>query len=592
MASSPHRWHSHLLLCGSLVLVIASLFWARVVLIPMVLAILLTFVLSPLVNVWEKIGLNRVCATVLSVLIALLLFAGIGLTMLLQIKNLAADLPHYEEQITAKIVSIRDAGKGSWLEDVAAMVEDISKKVDSQDKSPMPVTVESSRLPFLQSAAISLLDLLVSIGLVTVLVIFMLIQREDLRNRLIRLWGNGNLTVMTQALDDAGRRISRFLLMQLATNSVFALVLGVGLFFIGVPYAFVWGLLGGLFRYVPYLGPFLAAICPVVLSFAVLPGWLPVVSVIGLFVILELIISNFVEPRLYGRSIGVSAVALLLAATFWAWLWGPVGLILSIPMTACLAVLGKYVPPLEFLHILLGDSQVLEPHVIYYQRLLAGDEEEANDFVEEFLAKHPLASVFDEILIPALVLAQRNRNRGEITAEVHHSMVQTTREVMEDMSLEPVVEGEDEPVTAAPVLVFGCPARDEADELALEMLRRLLDPGKSRLEIVSHKTLSAEVLSRVQEEAPPLLVIGMLPFRKLAHTRYLCKRLRGQFPGLRILVGCWGMTAREERTRTRLQEAGANQVAFSLGESRDQLVPFLQVLKYGDSKEIAEPAMT
>ena len=592
MASSPHRWHSHLLLWGSLILVIASLYWARIVLIPMVLAVLLTFVLSPLVNVWEKIGLNRLCATVLTVLIALLIFAGIGLTMLLQIKNLAADLPHYEEQITAKIVSIRDAGKGSWLEDVAAMVQDISKKVGSQEKTPMPVTVETSRLPFLQSAAISLLDLLVSIGLVTVLVIFMLIQREDLRNRLIRLWGNGNLTVMTQALDDAGRRISRFLLMQLATNSVFALVLGVGLFFIGVPYPFVWGLLGGLFRYVPYLGPFLAAIFPVVLSFAVLPGWLPVLSVIGLFVILEAIISNFVEPRLYGQSIGVSAVALLLAATFWAWLWGPVGLILSIPMTACLAVLGKYVPQLEFLHILLGDSLVLEPHVIYYQRLLAGDEEEANDFVEEFLAKQPLASVFDEILMPALVLAQRNRNRGEITGEVHHSMIQTTREVMEDMSLEPVAEGEDEPLSASPILVFGCPARDEADELALEMLRRLLDPAKSRLEIVSPKTLSAEVLSRVQEEAPPLLVIGMLPFRKLAHTRYLCKRLRGQFPGLQILVGCWGMAVREERTRARLQEAGANQVAFSLGESRDQLVPFLQVLKYGDSKEIAQPAMT
>jgi predicted PurR-regulated permease PerM len=206
VASPPHRWHSHLLLSGSLILIIASLFWARVVVIPIVLAILLTFILSPLVNMWEKIGLNRACATSVTVLLALLLFAGIGLTMLMQIKNLAADLPHYQEQITAKIVSIRDAGKGSWLEEVLAMLQDISRTVESQakGKEPRPVTVETSRLPVLQSAAISLLDLLVSIGLVTVLVIFMLIQRGDLRNRLIHLWGNGNLTIMTQALDDAG----------------------------------------------------------------------------------------------------------------------------------------------------------------------------------------------------------------------------------------------------------------------------------------------------------------------------------------------------------------------------------------------------
>lgn len=560
----------------------------------MVLAVLLTFILSPLVNLWEKIRLNRACAAVLSVSLALLLFAGIGLTMLLQIKNLAADLPRYQEEITAKIVSIRDTGKDSWFDDVIGMFQDISRAFESQakGKEPLPVTVESSPLPFLQTAAISALDLLVSVGLVAVLVIFMLIQREDLRNRLIRLWGNGNLTIMTQALDDAGQRISRFLLMQLITNASFALVFGLGLFVIGVPYAFVWGLLGGLLRYIPYVGPWLAAFFPIALSFAVLPGWLPVLSVIGLLVVLELVISNVVEPRLYGHTVGVSAVALLLAATFWAWLWGPVGLILSIPMTACLAVLGKHIPQLEFFDILLGNSLVLEPHVIYYQRLLAGDDEDASDFAEEYLARQPVAQVFDEILIPALVLAQRNRNRGEISAEMHQSMIQVTREIVEDIPVQVAAETHDEPEPADPIPVLGCPARDEADELALEMFRRLLDPSKCQLEILSPKTLTAEVLSRVQEESPPLLVIAMLPFRKLAHTRYLCKRLRKQFPGLQILVGCWGMPAQPERTREKLQEAGANEIAFTLGKSRDELAPLLQVLKYGESKEIAEPAMT
>ena len=250
VASTTYRWHSPLILSGSLILVIASLFWARVVLIPMVLAVLLTFILSPLVNMWEKIGLNRVLATVVTVTLALMLFVGIGMTMFWQFKSLATDLPHYQKEITEKIVSIRDAGKGSWWEEAITMIQHITQTVQSQTKGkePMPVTVETSRLPIFQSAAISALDLLVNVGLVTVLVIFMLIQLEDLRNRMIRLWGNGRLTIMTQALDDAGRRISRFLLMQLITNSAFALAFGVGLFLIGVPYPFVWGILGGLFR--------------------------------------------------------------------------------------------------------------------------------------------------------------------------------------------------------------------------------------------------------------------------------------------------------------------------------------------------------
>jgi hypothetical protein len=414
-----------------------------------------------------------------------------------------------------------------------------------------------------------------------VLVAFMLVKREDLRNRVIRLSGHGSLTSMTRALDDATSRISRFLLMQFLVNACFGVAVAVGLILIGVPYAALWGFLGACLRYIPYVGPWVACAFPLMLSLGVLPGFAPPFFVFGLFLILELGIANVVEPCLYGPSIGVSEVALLVAAAFWTWLWGPMGLVLSTPLTACLAVLGRYVPHLEFLAILLGDEPVLEPYAIYYQRLLARDQDEAAELVEESARARDPEEVFDTIFVPALSLARRNRERGQLSPADVDFIRDATAELLEESWLPQPISAEDGSRGAgeAPrITVFGCPARDELDELTLEMLERLLDQARCRFEVLSPEALTAEVLAKVGNDAVPAVCIGTLPPQSLAHARYLCKRLRGQFPKLKIVVGCWGWDGERNKLEQRLKDAGADQVATSLREARGQLVPLVQAL--------------
>ena len=594
MNATP-SWQRSLLVWGSLVLVVAMLYWARAVLIPVVLAVLLTFILSPAVTALQRRGLWRVPAVIVVVLIASVVVAGIGAAVVLQVKALATDLPHHKELIIEKIVSLQEASKGSWLENLTATFKDIKKQAaPGGDEAPVPVTVESNDYwSIFQNTISPVLELLVSAALVAVLVIFMLIQREDLRNRLLRLWGSVNLSSSTRALDDASRRISRFLFMQLLVNGGYGLAFGIGLFFIGVPYAFLWGFLAALLRYIPYLGVWVATAFPLVLSIAVLPGWTYPLLVLGLVLLLELITANVVEPMLFGQSIGVSEVALLISAAFWAWLWGPIGLVLATPMTACLAVLGRYVPQLEFFSIVLGDEPVLETYVSYYQRLLARDEDEAAELVEKYLQDQPAQELFDRVLVPALVLAERNRESDELSQADHDFLLQATRDLLEDLTPAALPDPDaavnkiaGEPA-GPPIMLLGCPAHDEADELALQMFRRLLDPARLQMEVLSVKTLSAEVVAHVRQKKPAAVLVAALPPEGVAQTRYLCKRLRTHFPELKILVGRWGETENQERVRERLSSAGADHVAFRLLESRDQLLALSPVL---DHVQKAQPA--
>jgi predicted PurR-regulated permease PerM len=610
LAASPSStaWQRSLIVCGSLVLVVAALYWARAVLIPVVLAVLLTFILSPLVSALQRRGLGRIPSVVLVVALAFSLLGAVCLVVVLEVMNLATDLPKYKENIVNKIVSLQQPSRGSWLDQLTNSLREITQQVEdtqkattgATDQEPVPVRVESSPWAFVQSAASPTLEALAEAGLAAVLVVFMLIQREDLRNRLIRLRGNGSLTGMTKALDDAGQRISRFLLMQLVVNATYGAALAMGLFLIGVPYPVLWGFLAAVLRYIPYLGPWLAALFPITLSVVILPGWTQPLLTVGFFIVLELVSNNVMEPWLYGRSIGVSEVALLIAAAFWTWLWGPIGLVLSTPLTACLAVLGRYVPHLEFFSVLLGDEPALETHVTYYQRLLAKDQDEATDLVEEYLKTHPAEEVYDRVLLPALALAKENEGRGELTPADEEFTFQVTSEVLGDLALarqqarrdaaEQAPERvADEPSPGQQVLVFGCPAKEGPDELALHLLRQLLDPARCRLEVVPGKTLSGELLSRVQEEQPVVVCIAVLPGEGLAHTRYLCKRLRAQFPDLKILVGCWGLKDNVERITDRLRSAGADQVGTTLLETRDQLVPLVQLQAHAQEPKADRP---
>jgi hypothetical protein len=407
----------------------------------------------------------------------------------------------------------------------------------------------------------------------------MLIQREDLRNRFIRLLGNGSLTSLTKAVDEGVRRISRFLLMQVILNSVFGVAVAAGLWLIGVPYAALWGFLGAMFRYVPYVGTPIACALPALLSLAMLPGWTRPLMVVGVFLGCDLIAYYVAEPWLYGKSIGVSAVALLISAAFWGWLWGPIGLVLSTPLTACLAVLGKFVPQFEFLNVLLGDEPVLEPHVSLYQRLLARDSDEAVDLVEEFARDHTPAELYDQVLIPALVLAKKNRDRGDYTEEDERYILEAYADMLDELPTpRDHTKAETAHDPAAPrVLVLACPAHDEIDRVALLLFQHLLGGSRCHFEVLSVQKLTAEVIDQIDHDEPAALFVANLPPGGLSHTRYLCKRVRTRFPDLKVLVGFWGLEGDSDVLRRRLVESGADHVGTTLLESRSQLLPHVQL---------------
>ena len=355
-----------LIAVATFVLIIASLYWAQAVLIPVALAILLTFLLSPVAGLLERIALGRLPSVILVVVLAFSLLGGIGWIVTLQFGSVANELPTYRKNIRQKIADIREASKGGALEKVQETAEDVKEEFQKTDEparikeKPRQVVVnaeESSTFWPIPLAVGPMVERFASVGLVIVLVIFMLIQREDLRNRLIRLAGYGRLTVTTRALEEAGQRISRYLLMQTIINSSFGLAVGLALYLIGLPYAILWGFLAALLRFIPYAGPFAAAVVPSALSLAVFQGWLWPIVVVGLFLTLELLNNMVLEPLLYGDSAGVSGVGLLVAIAFWTWLWGPVGLVLATPLTVCVVVFGKYVPRMDFIGVLMSDQR-------------------------------------------------------------------------------------------------------------------------------------------------------------------------------------------------------------------------------------------
>jgi predicted PurR-regulated permease PerM len=607
-SSTAGIWQRALAVCGSLVLIVAALFWARVVLIPLVVAILFAFILTPVVQLLQRWGVHRVLAAILAVFLACAILCGLGAAVLVQAQSLAEDMAGRKDEIAQKVKSVRDWQKGSWLERVNFAYWEIAAQVREEengqtDKSrairesqePIPVRIETSRLPLFRSAVANGFELLISVGLILVLIVFILVQREDLRNRLLRLWGRENLTTMTKALDDGASRISRYLGMQLLVNTGFGVAVAAGLFFIGIPYPLLWGFLAGALRYIPYIGAWLGAIFPLAISLVFTDGWTQPILVAVLFTVLEISISYALEPLIYGHSIGVSGVALLLATVFWAWLWGPIGLLLSTPLTACLVLVGRYVPHMGFLTILLGDRPVLKPPLAYYQRLLARDQDEAIDQVEEYLKQHPIREVYEHILLPTLVLTKQNKARPDFTAEDGRFILLAIREMLDDLALlqsrEKQRPGRNEvsPDDGDKVLVFGCPAADETDELALELFRQVLDSSRCQFEVIPSGTLAGEIVARLQQEKPALACVAVLPAEGYASARYLCKRLRAEAPDLQIVVGCWGLDDNVELTRERLISSGADQVGVSFEETRNQILALAQVVSQPDANSKPQP---
>ena len=567
---------------GIIALVGAALYWLQAVLIPMALAVLLTFLLSPVVGTLQRRGLGRVPAVLVTVVLALSVLGGIGWTLTRQLVTLADELPRYSLNIHQRIADLRGASQGGSMEKVQKTVADVVGELQKTDKpgmtrqKPVAIVLEP---PSILAHLPTLLQALANAGVVTVLAIFMLLERRELRDRVILLIGYRRLTATTRALDEAGARMSRYLLAQSIINGSFGVAFGLGLLLIGVPYAVIWGSLAAALRFIPYVGAFSAALLPLVLSLAVFPGWLQPALVVGLFLLLELVTNMMIEPWLYGQSAGVSQFALLASVTFWAWLWGPVGLLLATPLTVCLVVLGKHLPALGFIVVLMGDRPVIEAKARYYQRLLARDQDEATDIVEAYVSADGRESVYDAVLLPTLYYAKQDRDRGLLTEGDAQFVGQATREILDVLAHDasaPSEKGSGDLSVSGPgadtwIRIAGYPARDETDTLALEMLRHLLDPARYRIEMIGASMLTAEVVAWVELHRPALLCIGSVAPGGLSQARHLCKRLRSQCPELQIVVGRWGLHDEKAADRQHLLAAGADHVETTVLDTRRTL---------------------
>jgi len=558
--------NSRLLGLVAAVVVIAMFYLARVVFVPLSLALLFSVVLTPPVAFLEKMKLPRILAIFLVVLI---LAGGLGLlgwSTSQQFLDFATQLPAYKKTLQEKIhvlkwFSNHNLNKASdtvkELEKEIGSVAPGSSPANATSKAPpvpgsspsRPLAVEVVSPPNSLESVENLFGPLAASGLVIIFTVFILAGREDLRNRLIRLAGGGRLNLMTQALDEAAQRIKRYLFLQLGVNVGYGLVIFAALHFIGIPNAALWGVGAGILRFLPYVGPPMAALFPIVLSLAVFPGWGHALATAGLFLVLELIVANLVEPIVYGAHLGLAPLAILVAAVFWTLLWGFPGLVLSTPLTVCLVVIGRYVPSLSFLNVILGDEPVLAPHAQYYQRLLASDQIEARQVLEDYLKEKPLQDLYSSVVIPALGLAEQDRHRNELDEETQNFIYQSTREIIGDLpvaSAESPGEGTGERLpglspdvgTTGLADVVCIPARDQADDVVAMLFARLLERQGYRARSIPIGT-TVEMLSQVAELNPAVVCISALPPFAISHARELYAKLRSHSPDLHIMVCLW-----------------------------------------------------
>lgn len=609
--TSPARDISHLLTLVAAVVVITGLYFARVMLVPLALAILFTFLLTPLVGALERIYFPRFLAVFLVVAVAVAGFGAIGWTVANQLIDVTNQLPSYRTNIKTKIDAIHNP-KNPRLDKAADTMKEIGKEITeapatSGDNAvnkgsgnakpagtkPVPIQVFQPAANPLESLN-TVITPLGSTAIVIVLTIFMLAGRKDLRNRLIRLAGHGHLNLMTQALDDAGSRVSRYLLLQLIVNACFGLVIGVGLYFIGIPNALLWGVVAALLRFLPYIGSPLAAILPILLSLAIFATWTRPVATIGLYLVVELLVGNLLEPLLYGAHTGISSFAILFAAIFWTLIWGPIGLLLSTPLTVCLVVIGRHVPTLSFLNIMLGDQPVLSPEAHYYQRLLATDQSEAKHVLEEYLKTNSLEELYDSVVIPALALAEQDRHHDDLDAITEKFICQSTKELLEELA----EKNKDEAASAAAEIpldaealvasaggvnhggpetsVVCLPARDEADEIVGIMLAQLLERAGYNAQSIPIGTTS-EMLAQLGELTPDIVCISALPPFALLHARDLYKRVRAYTPNARIIIGLWKFSGDPIKAAGRLNITGSDKLSTTLAQTILQAGVFRQI---------------
>ena len=565
-SQSGNLSHSALPTLLTLAGVTGILYVGREVFLPLAISLLLTFALAPIVSFLRRRSLPKVPAVILTVMIAFVLIGLFSFVVATQVGNLARNIPIYQSNILEKVRSLRDIGvSGGIMDRLSGAVESVgaeleknappSSPMEEPEREPLPVEVVERQSPLetLQNVIVPLARPFATAGLIIVVVIFMLLQREDLRDRFIRLVGYGDLHRTTQAIQDAGKRVGSYLLMQLVLNTIYAVPITMGLWLLGIPNAILWGLLMLVLRFVPYIGPAIGMMLPLFLALAIAPGWSLVLWTAGLFLVMEFISNNVLEPWLYGSRTGLSPLAVIVAAIFWTWLWGPLGLVMSTPLTVCLVVLGRYVPRFEFLDVLLGNEPVLEPQARLYQRLLAGDPDEATDNAEDYLEQEYLVDFYDKVGIPALLLGEQDRQRGVLLEEQRTKFAQSAQTLVLNLSEIAEEENEEEDATdeqedadhaeesidlpsgeGRSLICSG--GRGEIDDAAAAMLAQVLEVQGANVVAASHASIDAVRIKDMALGKVDTVVVAFLNGNSKAHARNLVRRLKRQRPNLRVGV--------------------------------------------------------
>ena len=543
----------------ALLITAGVLYLAQEVLIPLALAILFSFLLAPAVRRLEQWKVGRVPSALIVALLGFgVVFAVAGVAAM-QAVSLAGKLPEYRHNIVQKIHSLRHPKKDSNIGKAAEAIKDIEKEA-APERPPVPVkeTPATPLQAFAQFVAPVATPLAMTLAVIVFTILFLL-NRENMRDRVIALLGPSRIHVMTKAMAEASYRVSQYLMTQVLVNAMFGIPFGIALYFIGIPNAALFGLLGFVLRFIPYIGVWIAMAMPALLAFAISDGWSPVIWTLGVFFALESVLAYVIEPWLYGKSAGLSPIAIILAVVFWTWLWGPVGLLLATPLTVCVAVMGRYIPEFGYLNMLLGVEPVLSPEERFYQRLVALDHEEAGDVLEQYVTTHGIARTFDEVVIPALSLAERDRQKGALEPARERYIYESIRRIVEDLEYEAAA------ANGASLCIV--PAHDDADHLAATMVARLLPAAKTA--VLAPPAKPAEVAEIVAQKRCGAILISAVPPHTARYAGELARRLRRQVPGVKIAVGLWGAGENAARVKERLEKLGVDEVITTVSQAAD-----------------------
>ena len=591
--SAPDNLAPKFMMAVITAIVVGGLYMGRPVLLPLSLAVLMSFALAPLVGLLRHIRLGHVPSVLLSLVFALVLLSGIGTFVGSQFAGLASEIPLYQSNVAHKIQSIRGSTTGSGtfarldhtIQALAAQIsgtrDQPAAKGEPAEQKPVPVEIRTTSIAPWQLAQNILGPLLEPLGLMALVLVFVgfiLLQKDDLRDRFVRLAGSGDMQRTTVALDEAANRLSRYLFLQTIINTCFGCVIGMGLWIIGAPNAGLWALIAALFRFVPYVGVPLAFLFPAVLAVAVDPGWTMLVWTMALFGGVEAVVGQMIEPFVYGRSMGLSAVAVVVAAVFWTWLWGPLGLLLSTPLTMCFVVLGRHIDSLKFLDVMLGDQPALALEESLYLRMLAESPDDATDDAEEFLREHSLSVYYDEVAAKALMLAQTDVNRGAL------DMVRQTR-IRDAIAglIENLSDRKDAGAAAAlaelpedwrqtPVLCVA--GRGPLDEAAALLLVDMLGKHGIAAKVVGAEQTSAAHIDDLDADGVRVTCVSYLEPGTYKNARYQVRRLRKRMPGVPVLAIFWGLASEHTRYLDGVEATECDVVTTGLKETIHHILAF------------------